>query len=349
MGGFISNIQTQLGTSLIMDIGRVRYTAELPRELAAVPLIIDIFILVNNILVLITFKRMQSLRPHHHFMIGLAMADLMAVIPVAILAGILVNGEIYLTKFICDLMGVVTTITFEVNSLVHSAMSIEKCISVVSPIKHRNFAKSKDVKKVTAAIITCCFLFPLLFNVILKSVGVVDFRFHSAIPQCILTNENGSPSYHLTVVLFVVSPMVIQVITQAIIFNRIKRMRTMTKNKVIKAIKTLSLTLGVSYTCWTPTLVLQVWVVAVVNDPPGWFIFMGVQILMANSGTSGLIYYTNLPNFRKAFTSAVGQHRGRVSDSTLSQRPMRLERHQDKLVTTHPQASEVKGHSTLQP
>lgn len=274
-------------------------------------------------------------------MIGLVIADFFTLIPTAVLAGILINGEITLTSFLCDLMGVVLTMTFEVTAFVQSAMSIEKCISIVSPIKHRNFAKSRHVKKITGTIVAICFLFPLIFNVAMKSVGVVDFGFQPDIPQCALTNDNGAPSYQLTVVLFVLSPMVMQMITHAIIFTKIKRMRTMHKNKVIKAMKTLSLTVGIYYICWMPTLIIQIWVVVMGKDPPGLFIFAGIQILMANSGMSGIIYYTNLPNFRQAFTYALGRHRGQVSPSAPSQRPTTSKGLLENLNNKPPQASTI--------
>ena len=60
------------------------HSPSLPAASALLPIIIAIAILINNVLVLMTFKKMTGLQIQHYFMIGLTIADLMTVLAVPV-------------------------------------------------------------------------------------------------------------------------------------------------------------------------------------------------------------------------------------------------------------------------
>ena len=115
--------------------------SQLPSWFGAIQAFIFAAILVNNILV--TFQRMKKLTMLHHFMIGLCVADLVTALPYSIVFFTTVNGSITLTQSLCDTWGVMFMVTIATTTWIHSAMCIEKCISILHPILHRNFQKSK--------------------------------------------------------------------------------------------------------------------------------------------------------------------------------------------------------------
>lgn len=282
-----------------------RWNTTLPYELSAIPIAINMCILTNNILVLLTIKRMQSLQIHHRLMLGLVFAELTTVIPTAVLSGIVINGSILLTATLCDVLGLLITMTFELTVCIHCLMCVEKLLSVVKPIRHRSFTKWKKAGWLVGCMVVGCLAFTLLFNLVMLSLGVVEFAFEPNIPQCALTNDNGAPSYQSTVGIFILSPMLLQVVTHGIIFHKISKMQATGRKRIKKAIRTLSLTVGLYYVCWMPVLILQVWRIAFGSKPPQIFTFAGIQILMSHSGISGIIYYISLPDFRAAFRSIV--------------------------------------------
>lgn len=293
-------VLTMAVDTAVMETNWTSYQTDLPAGISVVAIIIEIFILINVILVLFVFRRMRRLRMQHYFMVGLTFADLMTLIPHGLSAAILLNGSVILTKTLCDGIGLVWTMTFEVTACIHSIMCIEKCLSVISPLRHRNFTKTRISKLVSGASLTACFLFPCLFNIAMIHLDVVQFEFKKCIPSCSLTNDGGAPSYEVTASVFILLPFVIQLVTHAIMFRMMSRMRAIKRKKIAQAKRTLLLTVIVYYFCWLPTLIQMAWVAVSDADPPDLVTFVSAQLLMANSGVSSVIYMTTLPDFKVA-------------------------------------------------
>lgn len=68
----------------------------LPSELAALQIAIIIFILVGNVLVIITFKRMRALKIQHYFMIALSVTDIVTGLNHCVSAAIMIAGHVWL-------------------------------------------------------------------------------------------------------------------------------------------------------------------------------------------------------------------------------------------------------------
>ena len=269
----------------------------LPAASALLPIMIAIAILINNVLVLMTFKKMTGLQIQHYFMIGLTIADLMTVLPVSVTSFILLSRKIWLTNHLCAMLGISLNVAIEMTTLMHTAMSAEKCLAISSPLRHRSLSHSKWFRRSTIMSIAFCFLFPAIFNFSLFFANLVRFIFSSAITTCVTDQSNNIISTLCIGVMFTFLPMIMQIITQVYMLVKVKKQRGVTRKQTIKAIKTVVLTVGVYWLFWLP-VACQLGFALFGSLPPGWYRFLALQIVQANSATSYIIYYTSLPNFK---------------------------------------------------
>lgn len=86
----------------------IEYTPLLPKELAAVTLVISVMIIATNILVFLTFCRMNKLSLQQLHMFALVGPDLVMFIVNSVSAGITINGGFSLDTHQCQLLGVIT-------------------------------------------------------------------------------------------------------------------------------------------------------------------------------------------------------------------------------------------------
>ena len=125
-----------------------------------VPLTISLLIVISNILVFIRFKRMRNFQACHYFMIGLAVADMMTLIPYSQVTAAIAHGCVVTSKEACCWFGVFTIITIGITMWLHSIMSIKKCLSVCKPLCHRSNTKHKNFQWAVIGIIAVCVLVP---------------------------------------------------------------------------------------------------------------------------------------------------------------------------------------------
>ena len=279
------------------------HVSQIPSWFAACQAIIILSILVNNILVLMTFKRMKNLNVLHHFMIGLCVADLITALPYGIVIFTTVKGSISLTQALCDTFGIMFMVTIATTTWIHSAMCIEKCISILHPISHRNFQNSKNAAYITIGIIVMCFIVPVIISTALLQFDVVKMSFLPYIPSCLYDSD-----VRLYVVwggLYIIVPMITQLVTHVLIIkgtraNSSRRLggtqQRAQKNK-LRVMKTITITLGLYYACWLPLIVQVIW--NSVQQSPEWFDAVTAHTLVANSGLSFTIYASSLPAFQQ--------------------------------------------------
>ena len=278
--------------------------SQLPSWFGAIQAFSFVAILVNNILVLTTFKRMKKLTMLHHFMIGLCVADLVTALPYSIVFFTTVNGSITLTQSLCDTWGVTFMVTIATTTWIHSAMCIEKCISILHPILHRNFQKSKYAAYITMGIVMTCFLLPVIISTILLQYEVVKIVFLPFIPSCLY--DSDIRVYVVWGGLYVIAPMITQVVTHILIFKatranseRLGNIQKRAQRSKLRVMKTLSITLGLYYACWLPVIVQVIWNSAKEHTLPEWFDVVTLHTLIANSGLSFAIYACSLPAFQQ--------------------------------------------------
>lgn len=267
----------------------------------AVPVLVYIFVLTNNILVLLVFKNMKKLKPQHFFMIGLAFADLITLIPNTMTVITVGHGSILLSERLCQWTGVINTMVVGTTTWIQCGMCIDKCVSIMKPLSHRMFSHNNTWKYIISIIILLDFICPFVICALLMMSNFVKFRFNSHIPACVFVTDK--PMFISVFTVFFVGPVIIQAITNSLIMFKICRMHSANRAKVKKAMRTLTLTLTLYFICWVP-FVCHVLLKAFssTNYVP-WLIFVAANFLFSNSGLSFIIYYNTLAQFKKTLTT----------------------------------------------
>lgn len=282
--------------------------SSLPIALVALPSIIWLLILVSNTLVLIAFKRMRKLQFQHYFMIGLAVADMLTLIPYSQILVTMANGS--LSRKACHWFALVTVISIGITTWLHSCLSIEKCMSVCKPIQHRRLSVHKNSKYVVCGIISSCFILPTLLCVLCFLTHQLEFHFETYTLGCLGLRKTKDIIILSLPFLFI--PMCIQAITHLLITVRVCKMKNPNRRRLIfRAMRTLALSLGLYYLCWIPYVILVVnWLfrkyLPLLN-------VISVHLVFFNSCLPLFIYMATLPKFRarlKLYSNRVGNDRG---------------------------------------
>ena len=137
------------------------YTSHLHPALVIVPSSVFVFILVTNILILITFNRLKHLHLQHYLMIGLCLADAFTRAPTAIMSWTIANGNITLSDTGCGFMGLLFAITIGNTTWMHSVISIERLVSVAMPVRHCLVVAAYNPTKLASIAISICLVLPV--------------------------------------------------------------------------------------------------------------------------------------------------------------------------------------------
>ena len=276
--------------------------SQLASWFGAISAVIFVGILASNILVLATFKRIKSLTTLHHFMIGLSVADLVTALPYSIVIFTTANGSIRLTQALCDIWGVMFVVTIATTTWIHSAMQVEKCISILHPISHRNFQKTKNAVYLTRGIIVMGLVLPTMVCTILLKLDVMNIVFLPYVPGCVY--DSDIRIYAVVGWLYIIAPMITQVVYHVLILKAVRAtgrrlgdVQQRAQKPNLRVMKTISITLGSYYACWFPLIVQMIW--NSVQQSPEWCDAVIVHTLVANSGLSFIIYTSGLPTFQQ--------------------------------------------------
>lgn len=281
------------------------YKSALPTELAAVTIIVSVFILASNVFVLLTFRRMGKLALKHYYILGLVGSDIMMLAVMTSISVVSVLGEVCIPPWLCDVFGM-ATVGAEITALIHTAMSVDKFVSVKFPVGYRVFQANSRSRSIIIAIVLMSFIFPTVLTFIFGQVELLNFYFDSHIPYCIMeTGERGLGGILIITGVFIAIPMIVQTISNTYLVVRVSNLRGSNRDRLCKSIKTVITTLGVYYLCWTPIGIWLFWGMASDSQPPGYYTFFATHIVVANSGMSFPIYFVTLPKFREKFLSLI--------------------------------------------
>ena len=196
------------------------------------------------------------------------------------------------------------------TAMIHVCMSIDRWISVFQPIKYRNFVYSRNSRKLTVAVLVTIHVGQGLQQFVVWHFGQISYYINPNIAYCVGDlGDKGGAGLIMALLMAIALPCLIELTLNAHIIHRMRQMRSATRAKTLKAVKTVLLTIGVYYLCWIPLGVWILWdLVSPDVDPPGWFNFLAVQVVVLNSCMSGVIYYNTLPNFKRTLMSAIGNN-----------------------------------------
>ena len=277
------------------------YRSALPPLFLSVTVVIGLLILVGNILLLLTFKRMPKIKTMHAFMIGLAAADLLTVALYSVSMVIIGAGGIWMSDSMCRWYGVSSTTVTGMTTWVQSGLCIERSLAILRPVSHRNFSKSKYWKHIIASIVVMDLVCPFTICAMVMSSGVVQFKFFPYLPGCVFVVDRNMIASIFTA--YLVIPFTIQVVTHSLVLYRVSKLQSASRAKLLKTMKTIALTLALYYMCWVPFVIQVTWKTAGKSGYPPALVTVSASFLMTNSCMSFVIYYTTLPEFKKTFHS----------------------------------------------
>ena len=106
------------------------YKATLPSQLAVLTFLVVLFILISNVLVILTLSRKAKLTIQEHSILELVGSDLIVFIMTMAVAVIEQKLKIRLPQAFCEVLGISATVSANITTMIHTAMSIDRWVSV---------------------------------------------------------------------------------------------------------------------------------------------------------------------------------------------------------------------------
>ena len=122
------------------------YNVTVPSQLAAVNITLNAYILISNVLVIMTLKRMGKLTIQHYYILGLVGSDLTIFVINTTGPVLGIKREVWISQALCAVLGISSAAACSTTALIHTAMSVDRWVSVQFPFKYRTFqngAKSR--------------------------------------------------------------------------------------------------------------------------------------------------------------------------------------------------------------
>ena len=271
---------------------------------SAVCMAVDIFILLSNILVMLTFKKLHllnKLRLQHYYMIGLIGTDLMVFGINAIVTVILLLGKIWITETVCFWLACLLRVQGYATSMIHIGLSIDRWTMVIFPVKYRNLVSSSRFHTLAKHSIWLIHIVFVTLLFIMWNLNKLTFYFHPHISYFLLMSTRNNTLLIVLAKMFVhyILPLLIEIVLNVHIVWKITLLKGANCTRILKAVRTTLVTVGVYYVCLLPTLFNAI-LSATTTVDIGWFSFACIQIVFANSGMSCVIYYFTLPDFQNS-------------------------------------------------
>lgn len=252
-------------------------------------------VLINNIIVLRVLSNFRSLLLWHYYMLALAIADLMTLLPsIGTIIFHLFGKQTY-DDHLVTLVGLTYIWIYSVIMLLHTAMSIDRFSSVTQPIKYRNFSMNKTALTTMKLVVFICFLFPLVLFLILRALKVFVFFYKLPTGVYFVHDINSI----IAVATLPAVQSTVQVYTNLLIIKKVTELKGTNRSRVMKTIRVVILKLGLFYLCWLPyAAVLALELLHPASRPHPWAEVITVNLLLLHSAMSLVIYMATLPDFQ---------------------------------------------------
>ena len=186
----------------------------------------------------------------HHLMICLALVDLLTVPAQTPALVALWNDGILLTDVLCNLTSILCQTTLAATTWLHVAICIEKCYSILWPLRHKLFLTQYRSSFVALKItlVELCVILTLM--TVLTFTGNLHSHFIPTIALCAYT-------INLVYLLAFGTPYVV-LVTHTLMLREVKKSCTHRWRRLLRGLKTVALTVCIYYTCWVPFLVFVI-------------------------------------------------------------------------------------------
>lgn len=304
-----------MSDSMMNNTDLILYRTALPTHFTVVTLIITAFILLSNVFVILTLRKMGKLSLQHYYMLGLVGSDTLMLMVVVSGAIIQLRGDAWFPAWLCDMFGIASTVVCQITSLVHTAMSVDRWVSVRFPVKYRVFQANRRSHLIIISVIFGLFVFPVILSIFFTYVELLGFYWDLHLSVCLAEVGGQGIGGSMIISLFcVVVLFTIQLLANTYLLMRASKLVGANKTRMCKSIRTVITTLGVYYLCWIPTGIWPAWEMTTDSHPPIYYTYFAAQFLITNSGMSFPIYVLTLPQFRDKFLSLI-HYKARVHPS----------------------------------
>ena len=234
-----------------------------------------------------TFTKMGKLQPQHIYMLGLVPSDIVVLAVNITISVTILKGGLWMNDGICSLQAHVIACASFITTVIHTAMSMDRWVSIQFPHRYRHLlANQYKAQQLTIAIVVFLYICISLWIVLHTHFSFVGSRpFDPNLPCCKLFPQNptihSKPMYGtiFSVGVVVVVPLIVQAVTYLHILYKISKLRGTNRKRVCKSIKTISVTIGTFYVCMTP---VNVWLA--MSLFPGYSL-AGMHILCNSTGS----------------------------------------------------------------
>ena len=274
----------------------MEFRSTVPATAVVLPMSIVGFILINNVIILTVFYRMKKkLKYHHFYLIALAIGDLILAPPLFLTCYTMIAGGIRMTVYTCNTIGMMVIAPVTTTISIHCLMCMDKTVSILKPHIYQNFVSKRYSKVQIIAALVCCFVLPLLYISALSHANILVFHFEASVCTCLPIWT--VLSYGAYGVLSVVG-LTVEILSHILIFRKILRMPKSNRTKIMKATRTMLITVGAYYISWLPYSIMMLVQSFSRNDfLSKWVIYTVTNLLIMNSCINILIYICTLPGF----------------------------------------------------
>ena len=284
----------------------VYYTVDTQKGYAAISIFINILVLVSNALAVLTFHKMGKLQIQHYLMLGLVGSDMCILVQNTIIVVFLLMGNVWISETLCFVLGSASVSAATITSLVHSAMALDRWISINHPLAYSKFQDSAKSSKAIICMLCVIYVLPCSTLILTWQFGQISFYFDTYVSYCIAdVGTKGFWGLLVAAIFSIAIPGITQSFTNISILITIAKLSSVDRAQLIRSVKTVLTTLGVYYICWTPMGIWTVLDFVTEASTPGWYGFFAVQMVVLNSMTCFFIYYKTMRRFRDGFTRMI--------------------------------------------
>jgi len=275
------------------------YNSSMTTSAAVIKVTLILSISAANILNLVTFKRFKDHKPQYRYMLALSIADLMIVIPNCACTAIQLVGFVSLTGPLCFILGIATILPYQITVGLHTAMTIDKVVSILSPTHYNRMfkqtARTSGAVLLTTFIVVLCFILPFLFDVTFALTRTLEFYFDETIGTCYIIWD---PISMICLSPFTIIPLVVQAVTQSLIIHKLYSLRAGNRKRVAVACATVTATVAIFYTTWVPHAAYAIQTTFYGHHSRK-LLYWSTLFLTSHSCVSSLIYIVTITEYKE--------------------------------------------------
>ena len=257
--------------------------------------LLALLIITTNTLTLITFRSMKSLTLQQYLICCLAFTDLLTgcvYLPHMIR---LWSRNFWFTDEACIMVAVVQFSLIAETTYIHIALCLEKCYSILKPLKHRQFTLRFKPKLFSIAFSVGVFILVVACYIVLITSGFWQLTIDYELGICtfVVTRQ-----YVIVVFTFIVITLSIMLTANVAILNELYKSGNRRKTQIRRAIRVIALTVGIFYLCFLP---YSIWLILKAENIslPSELQIPAIQLVCANSAMNFFIYLYCFKDFRK--------------------------------------------------